>query len=168
MSSQGRYEIPEVQVKVVKVSQATEVPIYKKIPKYNHVPLACINPSPKKTRPVTAKEPKPINLVTSPLKLEHQMREKKELEPHLIRVPFDPNATPRKMRTFVDTKGMTVAQKKQAKEAASKASLEAVKIKKAKRTLYLLFTEIKSQLDSREASEQINDRIPLEVGMLRQ
>lgn len=109
MLSKGRYETPEVQVRVVKVSQATEVPVYKKIPKYNHVPLACINPSPKKTRPYTAKEPQHINLETSPLKLQHQNREKKELEPHLIRVPFDPNATPRKERTFVDTKGMTVA-----------------------------------------------------------
>ena len=70
----------------------------------------------------------------------------------MIRVPYDPNATPHKTRTFVDTKGMTVAQKKQAKEAAMKASMEAAKIKKAKRTLFLLFTEIKNQLDSRETT----------------
>jgi hypothetical protein len=159
MLSKGRYETPEVQVRVVKVSQATEVPVYKKIPKYNHVPLACINPSPKKTRPYTAREPQQINLETSPLKLQPQIKEKKELEPHLIRVPFDPNATPLKERTFVDTKGMTVAQKKQAKEAASKAAAEAVKVKKAKRTLYLLFAEIKLQLDSRESSEPLNERV---------
>jgi hypothetical protein len=36
-------------------------------------------------------------------------REKKELEPHLKRVPFDPNATPKAPKVFVDTKGMTVA-----------------------------------------------------------
>jgi hypothetical protein len=44
---------------------------------------------------------------------------------------------------------MTVAQKKAAAEAASKAQLEAVKLKKIKRNLMILFTEIKAQLDSK-------------------
>lgn len=57
----------------------------------------------------------------NPLKLKHNIREKKELEPHLIRVPFDPNATPKTSKAFVDTKGMTVTQKKAAAEAAAKA-----------------------------------------------
>jgi hypothetical protein len=104
----------------------------------------------------------------TPMKLKYNIREKKELEPHLIRVPFDPNATPKTSRTFIDTKGMTVAQKKAAAEAASKAQAEAVKLKKIKRNLTILFTEIKAQLDSKtEISDFINDKIQLEVGRLR-
>lgn len=98
---------PDVHVKYVKVSHAKEVPSYKAIPKYNHVPLACINPSPKKLRPTTAQTRDELEMNANPLKLKHQVREKKELEPHLIRVPFDPNATPKQVKTFVDTKGMT-------------------------------------------------------------
>jgi hypothetical protein len=36
-------------------------------------------------------------------------------------VPVDPNAEPRRTKQFVDTKGMTIAQKKAALEAAAKA-----------------------------------------------
>jgi flagellar biosynthesis chaperone FliJ len=96
------------------------------------------------------------------------VHEKKELEPHLIRVPFDPNAAPKAAKTFVDTKGMTVAQKKAANEAAAKAEAEAVKLKKIKRSLTILFTEIKQLLDQKvEPTDYIHDKIQLEAGMLR-
>lgn len=48
--SKTKLMTPEVHVRVVKVSHAKEVPNYKALPKYNHVPLACINPSPKKPK----------------------------------------------------------------------------------------------------------------------
>jgi hypothetical protein len=138
-----------VQVRINKVSYAKEVPSYKNIPKYNHVPHACINPSPKKRRPQSGVPDPVLNIDANPLKLKYNVREKKELEPHLLRVPFDPNQKPTAAKTFIDTKGMTVAQKKAAAEAATKAQAEAVKLKKIKRNLTILFTEIKAQLDSK-------------------
>lgn len=167
-SHSSRFGTPDnVHVRYVKVSHAKEVPSYKSIPKYSHVPLACINPSPKKLRPTSASKKQDLELHSNPLKLKHQIRDKKELEPHLIRIPFDPNATPKQAKTFVDTKGMTVAQKKAANEAAAKSAAEAVKLKKIKRNLAVLFTEIKSKLDSKQDSEHLEDRIQLEAGKLR-
>jgi len=95
-------------VRMAKVSLAKEVPSYKNLPKYNHVPLACINPSPKKRRPASGMPEKIMAIDAHPVKLKPHIREKKDLEPHLIRVPFDPNATPKVTKAFVDTKGMTV------------------------------------------------------------
>ena len=149
VKNSSKYATPEVQVRVNKVSYAKEVPSYKSIPKYSHVSLGCINPSPKKLRPQTGAAKKELEIEASPLKLKHNIREKKELEPHLIRVPFDPNARPTAEKTFIDTKGMTVAQKKAAALAAAKLQADAVKLKKIKRNLTILFTEIKAQLDSK-------------------
>ena len=160
VKNSSKYSTPEVQMRFAKVSAIKEVPSYKNIPKYNHVAHACINPSPKKYRPPSGVPQKNMEVDATPMKLKHNIREKKELEPHLMRVPFDPNATPKTSKTFIDTKGMTVAQKKAAAEAASKAQAEAVKLKKIKRNITILFTEIKAQLDSKtEISDFINDKI---------
>ena len=97
------------------------VPGYKTLNKYDHVLQACINPSPTKRKPLPTFHPKYVELESSPLKLEHRVREKKELSPRLLRIPYDPNAAPSKPKVFLDTKGMNNRQKKAAKEAADKA-----------------------------------------------
>ena len=59
------------------------------------MPLAVIHPSPKKKRdPVEENSPN-LELFSNPLKLQRRMREEKDLPDHLIRVPVDPNATPK-------------------------------------------------------------------------
>ena len=50
-----------------------------------------------------------MELFSNPLKLQRRIREEKELPEHLIRVPIDPNATPKAQKVIVDTQGMTIA-----------------------------------------------------------
>ena len=95
--------------------------------KFDHVPQACISPSPSKKRIRSGFTPGDVDVETGKLRFQteaqlhrrkyyYEAPKKKDLEPHLIRVPFDPNAV-RKVRTFIDTKGMTAKEKKAAKAA---------------------------------------------------
>ena len=71
----------------LKVSKGTEFETYKNLPKFNHVPFAVINPSPrKKKEPIF--EPSPdYRIVGSASKLTIKKYEPKTLPDHLIRVP---------------------------------------------------------------------------------
>jgi len=68
-SKNGKFGTPEVQTRIVKQSKAKEMPSYKTLPKYSHVPLACINPSPKKIRHAPISSDPNMELHSIPLKL---------------------------------------------------------------------------------------------------
>ena len=78
---------PDVNVRVAKVSVVKEMPSYKVMPKFNHVPQACINPSPKKIRPATSPPARDWEIQANRLHPKPLSREKKELPDHLKRIP---------------------------------------------------------------------------------
>lgn len=96
------------------MSSAKFVPDYKILPKYSHVPLAVINPSPSKKRNPAADDRPNLELFSNPLKIQRRIYEEKELPEHLLKMAIDPNATPKTAKVIVNTQGMTAAQKKQA------------------------------------------------------
>jgi len=59
-----------------------------------------------------------MDVHSNSLKISRRIYQEKELPDHLIKMPIDPNATPKAPKVVVNTQGMTAAQKKQAQEAA--------------------------------------------------
>jgi hypothetical protein len=57
------------RITIVKVSQASEFPSAKKLPKFRHVPLAVINPSPSKMRRPSTSPSFNLEMTSSKLKL---------------------------------------------------------------------------------------------------
>lgn len=118
------------------------MPSYYNLPKFAHIPLACINPSPTKPHPASSSVKPQNNLdvdFASSVTLKPQNREKKELEPHLMRVPFDPNAAPKTVKKFVNLEGLNAAQKKAALAQAEKEKAEAKKAMEVKRSVQIIF-----------------------------
>lgn len=157
-------EEPEVRVHVQRVSQAAEVPSYKNLSRFDHVPLAVINPSPMKKRPNTSLEDHRLEPAANKVTLKPKRYEKKELPDHLIHAPIDKNATTKVRKVFVDTKGMTSKQKKDAMLAAQKQAQEAKKNRRIQANLKNFFSQIKAALDSRKDDELIHDSIRARIG----
>ena len=154
-----RQQETEVRMHVQKVSQASEVPAYKNLTRYDHVPLAVINPSPMKKRPQSSIGEHSLEPMAQRVQLKAKRFEKKELPDHLIHAPIDKNATTKVRKVFVDTKGMTSKQKKEAMVAAQKQALEAKRARRIAANLKNLFSQIKGALESRKDDELIHDSI---------
>lgn len=71
-------------------------------------------------------------------------------------MPVDPNATVRVKKVFVDTKGMTSRQKKEALQLAAKQQLEAKRERRVKNNLNLLFGNIKKAVEEMKDDEFIH------------
>ncbi len=155
-SGKKKQEEPEVRVRVSKVSKASEMPSYKNLPRYDHVPLAVIHPHSPIKRPQTAKPPPSLEPAAVKATLKERKYEPKEFPDHLMRVPIDPNAPVRVKKVFVDTKGMTSRQKKEAMIQAAKQQQEMKRERRVKNNLHLLFGNIKKALDEKKDDEFIH------------
>lgn len=108
-------------MRVAKVSAVKMTPHYKMISRFSHVSQAVINPSPKKPRLAPTESKPELDVYSNSLKISRRIYDEKELPEHLIKMPIDPNATPKVAKVIVNTQGMTAAQKKLAQDAANKA-----------------------------------------------
>ena len=76
-------------VKLLKVEKAKEFESFRNLPKYKHVPLAVIHPSPrKKVRPSRSPTPN-LTMTASQAKLQVKRYEPKQIPDHLMRAPLD-------------------------------------------------------------------------------
>jgi hypothetical protein len=91
------------------VSAAKFTPEYKMLSKFSHVPQAVINPSPKKPRNPPVESKPDLDVYSNSLKISRRIYDEKELPDHLIKMPIDPNATPKVSKVIVNTQGMTAA-----------------------------------------------------------
>lgn len=107
---------PDLNIRVAKVSVVKEMPSYKIMSKFNHVPQACINPSPKKLRPARSPPARDWEIQANSLHPKPLSREKKELPDHLKRIPQDPNAIPKITIPKVDMSNMKAKEKKALEE----------------------------------------------------
>lgn len=97
-----------------KVSKLKETPTYKNLPRFSHVPMAVINPHSPSKRPQGSQLMQHLEPFTNTLEIKQRKFSPKELPDHLMRAPIDPNAPVKVKKVFVDTKGMTSKQKKEA------------------------------------------------------
>lgn len=86
--SQAQFEALDA-IRVTKVSAAKEFEDFRQLPKYSHVPLAVINPSPVK-RVVKPRRPSPeFEILGSPSKQVHRPKGRMEIPESLMRPPME-------------------------------------------------------------------------------
>jgi hypothetical protein len=73
----------------IKVEKAKEFETYKNLPKFSHVPLAVINPSPRKRRSLESSPTPPLKVSGQHTKLGVKRYEPKQIPEHLMRAPQD-------------------------------------------------------------------------------
>ena len=78
-----------MKVRFLKVEKAKEYESFKRVPKFNHVSMAVINPSPRKMRsPPKSKSPT-LNISATSAKIQIKKYEPKQIPDHLLRAPMD-------------------------------------------------------------------------------
>lgn len=95
------------------------MPSHKKLPKFAHVPLAVIHPTPAKQRRQSSLTKSTLTLSSSSLKLKQRPSVEREIPEHLQRMPADQlggASAAKPPKVYMDTRGMTSAQKKKAQE----------------------------------------------------
>ena len=85
-------------IKVSKVSQATEFEDFRQLPKYSHVPLAVIHPSPVKRMAKPMRPDPDFEADASPCRLQQRSRSRHEIPESLMRAPRDDAAGDRKVK----------------------------------------------------------------------
>ena len=149
------------RVRVAKVSAAKEFETFRSLPKYNHVSLAVINPSPIKKRPRQDEKEIEFELMTSPFKLEYRKNLKPLIPEHLARptvevapVPVAKKNVP-KNGMMLNEKGkpMTWKEKKDHQEKMKQQEIEEKKIAKGRRCMKLFFMGIKEKLLDNKSDE---------------
>jgi hypothetical protein len=94
-------------VKFLKVEKAKEFESYRNLPKYSHVPLAVIHPSPRKKR-VPTRSPTPnLSMSGTQTKLAVKRYEPKQFPDHLLRAPLDTSSvsSPKRPHSSMPGKG---------------------------------------------------------------
>jgi hypothetical protein len=150
-------------VKLLKVEKAKEFESFRNLPKFTHVPMAVIHPSPRKKRPAN-KSPTPnLTIAGNNAKLLVKRYEPKQFPDHLMRAPMDTSftssASPKRVRStagFGSSTGSkkSLRQAKNAKEIARKMESEGKRIKRAEDNKKVLFGELKKILESKSDDEQ--------------
>jgi hypothetical protein len=135
-------------VKFLKVEKAKEFETFRNLPKFNHVPMAVIHPSPrKKIRPETSPTPN-LALTGNHAKLLVKRYEPKQLPDHLIRAPMDSSYStfsPKRSKSTAAFGGSPTGSPKKgksirkAKELARKMESETKRVKRAEENKKLLF-----------------------------
>ncbi len=76
-------------VKILKVEKAKEFETFRNLPKFTHVPMAVIHPSPRKKKDRHESPTPNLAMTGSQAKLLVKRYEPKQLPDHLIRAPMD-------------------------------------------------------------------------------
>lgn len=76
-------------IKVTKVSAAKEFEDFRRLPKYSHVPLAVIHPSPVKRHSKPRRPSPDFEIESSPQRLVHRPGKKYEIPDALMRPPIE-------------------------------------------------------------------------------
>ena len=79
------------QIHVQHVTQAKEFQDYKRLPKFSHVPMAVIHPSPKKKRPVHRRTSIDLELVADAARQHAREDQRREIPESLTRPPAELN-----------------------------------------------------------------------------
>lgn len=130
----------------IKVEKAKEFESYKRLPKYSHVPLALINPSPRKQRSPSRPKSPAFTIAAHPAKLQVKRFEQKQIPDHLMRAPMDSfTSSPANKGRAKTAKGRKGASPKKGGELS-----ENKKIKRAEANRKLFYQELKKLLDKAE------------------
>jgi hypothetical protein len=149
----------------IKVEKAKEFEAYKRLPKYTHVPLACINPSPRKQKsPPKPKSPS-FTIAAHPAKMQVKRYEHKQIPDHLMRAPMDsftssPTAGKSRPKSQAG-KGRKGSPKKGGDLGENK------KIKRAETNRKVFYQEIKKLLDKADEAASApggSAEVPVVVG----
>lgn len=156
-------------VKFLKVEKAKEFETFRNLPKFTHVPMAVIHPSPRKKNR-HEKSPTPnLTLSGNTAKLLVKRYEPKQFPDHLMRAPMDSSysggggysSSPKRARSTggfgssPNGSKKSLKQVRNAKENAKKMESETKRSKRAEDNKKVLFGEIKKILDSKSDDEQI-------------
>ena len=85
-------------IKVSKVSQATEFEDFRQLPKFSHVPLAVIHPSPVKRMAKPLRPDPDFEAEVSPYRLQQRPTSRHEIPESLMRAPRDDAAGDKKIK----------------------------------------------------------------------
>ncbi len=138
-------------VKYHKVEKAREFEQYRQLPKYSHISLAVIHPSPIKKLPPAREVSPQIIVAAHPAKLQYKKYEKKQIPDHLMRAPMDSFTSSPVSRGGGGggSKGRSKSGKRGSKPVAG-ANTEGKRAKRAEANRKVLFVEIKKILDKAE------------------
>jgi hypothetical protein len=148
-------------VRYIKVEKAKEQEAFRRIPKYSHIPLAVINPSPRKKRtPPRAQSPS-LLLSASQARIQIKKGEQKQIPEHLMRAPMDSFTSSPSHGVSKGGRAKSAAggpknarDARRAKEALKKMEGESKRIKRAEHNKKVLFLEVKKHLDKAEELSQ--------------
>lgn len=154
-SVSSKSEAPkQAMIRVARVSAAKEFEDFRSLPKYNHVPLAVINPSPTKKRARKQSETPDMEYWGTTCRLAERKNMRFEIPEHLTK-PEVVITTPAVNRSTATNNGpmlnengkpMTWKEKKNYQENLKRQQAEDRKVAKAQRAMKVFFGGIKSHL----------------------
>ena len=133
-------------VKFIKVEKAKEFESFRKLPRFQHVPMAVIHPSPRKKRPRPESATPSLALAGSHARLLPKRFEPKQLPDHLVRAPVDTSFSSPKRAKSGSPKG---------KKQTRRVETEGKRLKRAEDTKKLLFQEVKRLLEAKSDDEPL-------------
>lgn len=167
----------ERAVKFIRVEKAKEFESFRRMPKFSHVSLAVINPSPRKKRSPPKEESPNFQLAAVQAKVQTKKYEPKQIPDHLLRAPMDsftssPTSKGGRPKSAMGGKGAkSLGGKKNGRlgsaVGAGGMNSESKRAKRAEGNKKVLFVEVKRLLDkAEEASTQPggNAEIPVIAG----
>lgn len=142
----------------IKVEKAKEFEAYRRIPKFNHIPLALINPSPRKKRSPTQERSPDLQLDVTKMRIIPKRYEPKVIPESLIRAPMESfgGSSPNSKKSGGARPKSAAAgsfkgkDKKGGAKDNKKMEGESKRVKRAELNKKVLFQEIKRLLDKAE------------------
>ena len=138
----------------IRVEKAKEFESFRRMPKYSHVPLAVINPSPRKKHSPVEPEQPAFALSASQARIALKKYEPKQIPDHLLRAPMDSFTSSPVSRKAGSRAKSSIGGSRggKRKDSPKKGGVEgeSKKIKRAEQNRKLLFLEIKKVLDKAE------------------